>query len=320
VIRLSGLIARRSLLRNLIVVAIMTAVAAIAFIFAWMSPSIVEARLAVWRQLPPGLPISVGPGDGGPACTGIYTFVSVQGPEQVATPIGAHGGSLPGSLGLDPRRTDSVVVLDALAAVAAGVRDGDEVTVIMKSAHVSGPAEVRSIPIWLSDDSSGGVAALVGDSDTVRAALARYGPADTSICVGEGSMTAGQLLAEHQRATASDGLGTVATVFAGLAGVAWLAVALLVLGATLRRRQAFTDLCVVYGTEPRLARLAGVSDVVADAIAAAVLATALALVLRQDVLRTWTDPGLIGLSLVGVLCLLAGATVLAAFGSRRSGV
>jgi hypothetical protein len=310
-IRLIALVARRSPARNLAATLLMAAIVTIALIFAWMAPSIAASRLAVWRSLPASLLLETQVASSDATCTNLYTFTTLQGRAALANPVGLSGGTLLAMLDLEPHRTGSVAVLDALAAIDAGVGDGDVVTVTLKSASVSGPVEVRPAPIWLSDASSGGVAALTRDLPTVQAALTAYGQADSAICSGEGTTTAGAVLAEHERATASEGIGTVAAVFAGLGAMAWLAVVLLLIGATTRHRRAQAALCQIYGTEVHLARLASMTDILAAGIVAALLGAFVAQTLRTSVLRMWTDPALVGPAIIGLLALETGAALIA---------
>jgi hypothetical protein len=284
--------------------AVLGLIAAIALVLGWIAPSLESARTSALAGLSSDLRMSFQRSADSQSCSGLLTVATLERSGPIGHPTAIVGGDLVGILGLAPRRTGTIAVVDALAATQAGVSDGDVATVRLKAAAVAGPIEVRPEPIVLAESTTGFVALNANDA-AAREAVMAYGPAEGEVCVGPPGAP-GIAPAEAIASRTSDGrVVNAGGLFAATAGAGWFAVTCLEVRAARRRRNGMQRLLRSYGCRAAAASVATYVDVVAVVLAASWVGAAAALFLRGAVLRMWTDGPIAAASVVG-LGLLAG--------------
>ena len=109
-------------------------------LFAWMSPSLSAAELALWERLPVDLPVRHASSPQ-PGCLPIYSAMLRR--TGTTSRVGAHPDLVvaedPGLLLAGARPRAGSVLVDALAATALGLRTGDLVTVEADSFSFDAP-------------------------------------------------------------------------------------------------------------------------------------------------------------------------------------
>jgi hypothetical protein len=257
-----------------------------------MSPSITEARLAAWRAVSAEAsyaPERLHPED---ACADLYASLTVTSDGGLANPAGfSDTASYLTAWGLTRSEAGTIVVLDALAAIDAGVSSGDIVEIALKGATVQGPVEVGPLPVQVAPFGHGS-AALVESSPAIASARAAYGLADAVLCRTRlGGTSAAVRIAALEAADAATGIGGSAVALAGIAATAWTGLGAFCLAATIGRRRATERLLVALGTRTAAARLVVIADV-ATVVTAGSLGAVFAITnLRQEILHMWTSPG-----------------------------
>lgn len=318
--RLAGLLLWRGVARVLLLSGLLAIIGAVVAVFAWISPSLRASELAVWQRLDPTLAVSTAAEQTGD-CIAIYTFAAAT----TSSPDGpwGHPSVLVGSeaalalVGLPQPAGSAAFAFDDLAAIEAGVSQGDHVVLQLKGEEMAGEASVIHAPVQLTRRQTGSVAIV--RPTAFAAAIQSYGSADEWLCVGDaGVTTAGEVRATIERRQADQGLVAATAAFAALASTAWTAALLVAAFATSRRRSLIVSVLDGLG----VSRHAGAAMALSEVIAAGILGLAAALVtaaeLRTNVLRTWTDPTVI-ISTAGGLggLLIVAASAMTLLAARR---
>jgi hypothetical protein len=283
----------RSLPRILALALILTAVSAIAMLFAWMGPSMQRAELAVWERLPADLRIdrSATPA---PKCLAVYDGVALQksgaGMGPIAHPDLIVAGDVEPLLGmeLDPQYPMAV---DSIAATAAGLVYGDAVQISNGPLVIRGTVSTLGQAAKLNRAADGLIVVASG------AMPSGAPPADEYLCLGaQQGTTVAALRASISQRQAAEGLTSATMLFAALAVLAWCVVVMLAVSGALRRGRQLRALLTGLGLRNATAAILSSAEVPvggAIGIAAGISATWWS---RSEVLRMWTEPTIAALT------------------------